>query len=164
VAIFGQGGDSDKMEKKRRKSILLKIREGYQICTLCGEPDCHMYGDHGICESCVKNAANEYVYEHSGLYDWRFATDEQLAEQEERQKANRQKQKKRIPAGLRTKVFERDGYKCLACGSQKDLRCDHVIPESNGGPMEANNMQTLCQSCNSKKGAKHIDYRGESSR
>lgn len=134
------------------------------VCRLCGESDCMVYGDYGICEACVKNAANEYVYQSSGEYDWRFASDEQLAEQEQRQKAYRQKQKKTIPAALRTEVFERDGYKCLACGSQKSLRCDHVLPESKGGPMESSNMQTLCESCNTKKGTKHIDYRGASSR
>lgn len=134
------------------------------VCPLCGESDWMVYGDHGICRDCVRNAANEYVYQSSGKYDRRFASDEQLAEQEERQKAYRQKQKKIIPAALRTEVFERDGYKCLACGSQKSLRCDHVLPESKGGPMEASNMQTLCESCNTKKGTKHIDYRGTASR
>ena len=129
-------------------------------CPLCKKKTGgYVYGDYNLCEKCVRNAANYYVYQTSGEYDWRFASKQQIDEQEQARKAYRQKQKKTIPASLRTAVFERDGYKCLACGSQKSLRCDHVLPESKGGPMDASNMQTLCASCNSRKGTKHIDYR-----
>ena len=53
-------------------------------------------------------------------------------------------------------VFERDGYRCRHCGSGpfSDLTIDHVFPRSRGGSDEAENLQTLCRSCNSKKGAR----------
>ena len=57
-----------------------------------------------------------------------------------------------IPRSLRTQVFERDGYRCVQCQSYKSLAADHVIPESKGGPTTFENLQTLCQSCNSRKG------------
>lgn len=129
------------------------------VCPLCGESDWMVYGDYGICEECVQIAANDFVFQRYGKRDWRFATEEELEQQEREKKSSPTKQKAKIPAALRTEVFERDGYKCLCCGTQKKLRCDHVLPESLGGPMDASNMQTLCESCNSKKGTKHIDYR-----
>ncbi len=64
-----------------------------------------------------------------------------------------------IPNALRWAVWERDGYKCLACGSGYYLTVDHVLPESTGGETSLANCQTLCYRCNTKKGSKHIDYR-----
>lgn len=50
--------------------------------------------------------------------------------------------------------------RCLACGEQLPLTIDHVIPISLGGPDTPDNIQPLCKSCNSSKGARYIDYRG----
>lgn len=61
-------------------------------------------------------------------------------------------QKKPIPEALRWQVFERDGMKCKKCGSQSWLRADHIVPEIAGGEATLDNLQTLCRSCNSKKG------------
>lgn len=66
-----------------------------------------------------------------------------------------------IPDALRIAVFDRDEWKCLACGSTEVLSADHVIPESKGGPTEFWNLQTLCKRCNSRKGTQEIDYRAE---
>lgn len=57
-----------------------------------------------------------------------------------------------IPESLRNKIFERDGNKCMECGSTINLQIDHIIPFSRGGRTEENNLQTLCQKCNMKKG------------
>jgi len=59
-----------------------------------------------------------------------------------------------IPEELRWEVFERDGFKCVKCDSRRFLRADHIIAESKGGLTVLSNLQTLCRSCNSKKGAK----------
>jgi len=64
------------------------------------------------------------------------------------------KNKKKIPTHLRVKVFERDSYRCVHCSGWIDLCADHIIPESKGGLTAFENLQTLCRSCNSKKGAK----------
>lgn len=51
-------------------------------------------------------------------------------------------------------------YACLCCGSRdKKLTIDHIVSLKNGGLHTADNVQPLCQSCNSRKGAKNIDYR-----
>lgn len=54
------------------------------------------------------------------------------------------------------------GNKCLGCGTPESevlLTIDHIIPISKGGRNDASNVQPLCQSCNSRKHAKTIDYR-----
>lgn len=58
----------------------------------------------------------------------------------------------KIPAAIRTEVFERDESTCQFCGSQDNLVLDHIKPWSLGGPDTAENLQVLCWSCNSKKG------------
>lgn len=64
------------------------------------------------------------------------------------------KGKKVIPADLRKRVFERDAYRCVHCGTHIDLTIDHIKPESKGGTLDFGNLQTLCAPCNCKKGAK----------
>ena len=52
------------------------------------------------------------------------------------------------------------GNKCLCCGKTNiKLTVDHVLPIKMGGRNIIENIQPLCKSCNSKKGARHIDYR-----
>ena len=59
----------------------------------------------------------------------------------------------------REAVFERDGNRCLKCGSSNDLSIDHIVPLSKGGDNDTNNLQTLCKTCNSSKGSSSKDYR-----
>lgn len=49
--------------------------------------------------------------------------------------------------------------RCLCCKQQKRLTIDHVIPLARGGSNSIDNLQPLCRLCNSRKWAKHIDYR-----
>lgn len=48
-------------------------------------------------------------------------------------------------------IFKRDGYKCIKCGSNKNLTIDHIIPKSKGGRDSITNYQTMCKKCNSEK-------------
>jgi hypothetical protein len=62
--------------------------------------------------------------------------------------------KKPIPPEIRWQIWERDSYKCQHCGSSEDLSIDHIFPEHLGGTLDLSNLQTLCRSCNCKKGTK----------
>lgn len=58
---------------------------------------------------------------------------------------------------LRREVFERDNYTCQNCGSQDNaeyLECDHIQPVAHGGKHVLGNLQTLCRTCNRRKGAR----------
>lgn len=50
-------------------------------------------------------------------------------------------------------------HHCLACGKQKPLTVDHVVPLILGGRNDISNIQPLCLSCNAAKGGRTIDYR-----
>ena len=58
-----------------------------------------------------------------------------------------------IDQATRELVFERDDNMCLSCGATEQLSLDHVYPYSLGGTDDEGNLQTLCVSCNSRKGA-----------
>lgn len=62
--------------------------------------------------------------------------------------------KKKIPDRLRTAVMERDEYRCVRCGTHRDLCADHIFPEVLGGEATLENLQTLCRPCNTSKGGR----------
>lgn len=61
--------------------------------------------------------------------------------------------RERVPRRARLAVWERDGGRCVECGSGFDLQYDHVIPVSLGGATSVENLQLLCGDCNRAKGA-----------
>jgi hypothetical protein len=62
-----------------------------------------------------------------------------------------------ISTKKRHEVYSRDKYKCRFCGnspaidSKSKLTIDHIHPVSMGGSSHINNLQTLCNLCNSRK-------------
>jgi len=71
-----------------------------------------------------------------------------------------------IQLGLRYEVLKRDRFRCVLCGASpaRHLGCvwhvDHIIPWSNGGKTTAENLRSLCESCNLGKSAKLEDEAG----
>lgn len=63
-----------------------------------------------------------------------------------------------IPLGLRYYVLRRDDFRCVTCGASPAitrgvvLHVDHIEPWSKGGATTAENLRTLCESCNLGKG------------
>jgi 5-methylcytosine-specific restriction endonuclease McrA len=55
---------------------------------------------------------------------------------------------------LRQSIYERDGHTCKHCGATENLSVDHIHPESKGGTLDPENLQTLCMPCNRAKGAR----------
>ena len=61
---------------------------------------------------------------------------------------------------LKLQVKERDGYRCVCCGttSKRSLQVDHIHPAYLGGGNVLDNLQTLCRTCNSRKGIDYINF------
>ena len=58
------------------------------------------------------------------------------------------------PAFTRFNLFLRDRFRCVYCGSHKELTFDHVVPRAHGGRTTWENVATACAPCNLKKGGR----------
>lgn len=66
----------------------------------------------------------------------------------------------RTSQAYRAAIFRRDHGRCQRCGTSRDLTLDHIVPWSEGGGFEPDNLQLLCGPCNIEKGTALYDYRG----
>lgn len=57
-----------------------------------------------------------------------------------------------IPRTAQREVWQRDGGRCVECGSKEKLCFDHIVPFSRGGSNTVRNLQLLCEGCNLSKG------------
>lgn len=58
------------------------------------------------------------------------------------------------PAFGRTKLFRRDRHTCAYCGhrfAERELSCEHIVPQSRGGAWTWMNLVTACGPCNGRK-------------
>jgi hypothetical protein len=58
-----------------------------------------------------------------------------------------------LPAQLRFRILERDGFRCRYCGRLGSapgvvLHVDHVVPLAAGGATREGNLRTACEECN----------------
>ncbi len=67
-----------------------------------------------------------------------------------RQKRPRLKLDSKEYAIVRTRVLERDGWRCQQCGSTKGLEVHHMKPRSRLGGDVMDNLITLCVDCHGK--------------
>ena len=50
-------------------------------------------------------------------------------------------------ATAKRRAMERDGGRCVWCGSTVDLTEDHIVPVRDGGRGTVDNLRTLCLKC-----------------
>lgn len=67
---------------------------------------------------------------------------------------DKQGNRSKIPYDIANAVWNRDGGKCVYCGSCENLEFDHIIPISRGGATSYRNLQLLCEKCNRTKSDK----------
>ena len=58
------------------------------------------------------------------------------------------------PAFTRFNLVLRDRFRCVYCGSHKELTFDHVVPRAQGGRTSWENVATACAPCNLKQGGR----------
>jgi 5-methylcytosine-specific restriction endonuclease McrA len=61
---------------------------------------------------------------------------------------------------FKKQIIERDGCRCVYCGSSEHLTIDHVRPKALGGETVASNLVAACLSCNRSKASTpvHVWY------
>lgn len=57
-----------------------------------------------------------------------------------------------IPRSVQREVWQRDGGRCVECGTKEKLCFDHIVPFTRGGSNTIRNLQLLCEGCNLSKG------------
>jgi 5-methylcytosine-specific restriction endonuclease McrA len=113
------------------------------------------------CEQCNK------IFKHSAGDKNRFCSpicsQQWTIENSVRAPRNRNRRKSKDTEFSRNRllVFARDKYRCQYCGrgiknetsygEQVVLHADHIVPKSEGGSNELNNLVTACQECNYAK-------------
>lgn len=57
----------------------------------------------------------------------------------------------------RRRVYARDGYRCIDCGTAEDLTLDHIVPLAVKAKRHYRDdeLVTRCRSCNSSRGCAH---------
>ena len=129
---------------RNRERILAKIRKGKKRkCQLCGKVFEATNNKARFCGSILERNSCSYQNVLLGMKLY--------------------KARKRNAKGSHT-LQEWEGlkkkfnYRCANCGKQKLLTEDHIISLKKGGTNYIDNIQPLCQSCNSKKGIKNISF------
>jgi hypothetical protein len=59
-----------------------------------------------------------------------------------------------LPAFSKHKLFRRDRMTCAYCGqrfAERELQCEHIVPESRGGQWTWMNLVSACGPCNGRK-------------
>ncbi len=64
------------------------------------------------------------------------------------------------PPALRRLVLARDGFRCLCCGSRKNLTTHHLHWRSHGGRTVEENLGTLCDDCHGLVHDRCLVFRG----
>ncbi|QSN60469.1 HNH endonuclease [Caballeronia sp. M1242] len=92
--------------------------------------------------------------------DVRQFEDEEFLKSESQLRTTRSygsRQPQREWSATRDRIFKRDAYTCLYCGTTEGpLEVDHIIARSLGGSHEDSNLATSCRTCNRAKAAMSI--------
>jgi 5-methylcytosine-specific restriction endonuclease McrA len=173
-------------EAKREKFALDHTCTGdnHILCPRCGETKLSSEfcaGRIPYCRSCWKVYCREYRETHSEFYgsikaraaEWREQHPERVRELTRRWRrehpeqcawAHRQREAQKRGGGTYSReewlaLLKSHEGKCAKCGATEDITADHIVPLALGGSNTIDNIQPLCRSCNSRKGATVGDFR-----
>lgn len=131
-------------------------RQWHEIkCDVCGESFHTQQGHAKYCsDDCLKDHERARLLAYrptkNKLRNWKYHNDPEY-----RLKHNIRMLKRRAAGTLTATQYKlimaAHDYKCAYCGSYDDIAMDHKISVKNGGRTNADNIQPLCRSCNSRK-------------
>ena len=58
---------------------------------------------------------------------------------------------KKLTVGMRQRVKNRDGNRCVLCKRTVGLTVDHIKPKRDGGTNTMGNLRTLCDACHAAR-------------
>jgi hypothetical protein len=150
---FQKGHSSPTIRQKEKKwqesRLILKIGNFGMIATDLSTIGCNICSNH-ICNSELTFWWRIFPEVELNLLCEECAIREDLVEEiPETEFSSRN-----IPRDVKDSVWNRDGGRCVECGSNKNLEFDHIIPHSKGGSNTYRNIQLLCESCNRSKSDK----------
>ncbi len=68
-----------------------------------------------------------------------------------------------VPSFSKAKLFRRDRFTCAYCGqrfAERDLQCEHIVPEARGGRWSWMNLVSACGACNGRKACRTPEEAG----
>lgn len=89
----------------------------------------------------MKWEPSKYAAERMDLHPWSVL----------RQRPRSSTPRQRLSHGKVMRVFARDGFQCIICGSRNDLTVDHIYPLYRGGTNDEANLATMCSTDNGAK-------------
>jgi len=131
----------DTIRATQKDDPVMLLRDGRR--SLWAFHDCFYWDDEGLQADDVK----ALVYQRERRSQQKLQTARSLMNAEAAGRPTRIP----IPTEVRRAVFERDGGRCVECGSNFDLQYDHLLPVAHGGATTLENLQLLCADCNRSK-------------
>jgi 5-methylcytosine-specific restriction endonuclease McrA len=149
VVVFIGDFERERGKMTDEEIIAMHERRAVRFCIHCRKKQvnphiAYIADDLLYCTECAERIANAFWKRRTGKW---LTYENPVSE-------SHLKKKRKISHSIQKKVWERDAYRCVNCGSHIDLTVDHIVPESKGGTLDMDNLQTLCRSCNSRKGTK----------
>jgi 5-methylcytosine-specific restriction endonuclease McrA len=142
--IFGERWKADAFEdirERQKQEPVAMIRNGKR--TLWRFHDAFYWEDDGLASDDVK----ALVLQRERRSKQQLRTAHSLM----RAEASGRPTRLPVPDDVKRVVFERDGGRCVECGSNFNLQYDHIIPVARGGATTVENLQVLCADCNRRK-------------
>lgn len=89
------------------------------------------------------NSYYKYLHDDKKYFVWY----KEVYSKQDRKKSN----KKENHSKIKNKIIDRDGGRCISCGTNENLTIDHIVPISKSFDRSYYNLMTLCHKCNVTK-------------